>query len=84
VGGKQKRSVGVAVRVRLAPKWPRFGRFLHIFRYYLRQNEHIYSIFIYFTNLKSEKFGDFGIVTPIPTIPVRENSEVLISDPDKR
>ena len=30
----------MAVRVRLDPKWPRFGRFLHIYRYYLRQNEH--------------------------------------------
>ena len=33
-------------------------------------------IFVYFTHLKSEKFGYFGIVTPILTIPVRENSEV--------
>ena len=57
VGGKQKRSVGVAVRVRLDPKWPRFGRFLHIYRYYLRQNEQICwplsNRFFFLTNRKA-------------------------------
>ena len=38
---KTNQGEGGGCSSELDPKWPRFGRSLHIYRYYLRQNEQI-------------------------------------------